>query len=367
MALTSDDFPDFAAELMSCATEPDFLLRLGELLDRRTGIGMFQTQRIDLRTGAAGSVYFSRGFAMNVAGEYESWVMANDPRVPAVASAPGQIRACWGWIDEADFEKSEVVCWLDRPDIDMRWGAAGLLPVNEESAMLVAGFRPRREGQFEASEVTLLQALAPLLSRTADLHMRLAEAANFRASFLANCSRCGEAAFILSARLGLLGTNAEAEALLSAGVVRLAGGGLELGDRRDQSALIEAAAAALAQPDRTKPVRPFPLHVRGRVLVGRVLMIAGVPSFGLARAQLLLLVSDRNRERAAAAIDLSGFGLTPREAELALALAGGATVQEHADARGISKETARIQLKACLQKLGVRRQSGLVRFITRLG
>ena len=57
------------------------------------------------------------------------------------------------------------------------------------------------------------------------------------------------------------------------------------------------------------------------------------------------------------------FGLTPREATLALRLAGGKTLQEAAEELGISQSTARAHLRSIFSKTGLDRQTKLVRAI----
>ena len=57
------------------------------------------------------------------------------------------------------------------------------------------------------------------------------------------------------------------------------------------------------------------------------------------------------------------WDLTAAEAQLALALADGATLEEIASRTGISQETARVHLKRTLAKSGTHRQSELVRLI----
>ncbi|MGK2911008.1 MAG: helix-turn-helix transcriptional regulator [Sphingobium sp.] len=57
------------------------------------------------------------------------------------------------------------------------------------------------------------------------------------------------------------------------------------------------------------------------------------------------------------------FGLSPAEANLAAALAGGSSVAEYAAMRGISIGTARVQLNRILSKTGLPRQAELVRVI----
>jgi DNA-binding CsgD family transcriptional regulator len=54
------------------------------------------------------------------------------------------------------------------------------------------------------------------------------------------------------------------------------------------------------------------------------------------------------------------FGLTPKEAALALRLAGGRSLAEAASDQGVSLNTARAHLRAIFGKTGVDRQSRLV-------
>ena len=59
------------------------------------------------------------------------------------------------------------------------------------------------------------------------------------------------------------------------------------------------------------------------------------------------------------------FGVSPAEAELALAIANGETLQDFADRRSISRNTARNQMQSLLEKLGFNRQSQLVALVAR--
>ena len=59
------------------------------------------------------------------------------------------------------------------------------------------------------------------------------------------------------------------------------------------------------------------------------------------------------------------YGLTPAEARLASALAGGHALDDTAHRLGISRHTARSQLKQVFAKTGVRRQSELVFLLAR--
>ncbi|KQM85462.1 hypothetical protein ASE67_13725 [Sphingomonas sp. Leaf23] len=57
------------------------------------------------------------------------------------------------------------------------------------------------------------------------------------------------------------------------------------------------------------------------------------------------------------------FDLSPAEARLTSALAGGASITEYAATRGIATGTARVQLNRILSKTGTQRQADLVRVV----
>lgn len=81
-------------------------------------------------------------------------------------------------------------------------------------------------------------------------------------------------------------------------------------------------------------------------------------------ASVAALVLTRARERIdeTSPPDLQArFGLTEAEAGLAAALAAGEALSDYARRRGVRVQTARNQLQSVFQKVGVNRQSELVR------
>jgi DNA-binding CsgD family transcriptional regulator len=109
---------------------------------------------------------------------------------------------------------------------------------------------------------------------------------------------------------------------------------------------------------RAWPLRP--LMVTVTPLAPRQLSGSIVP--GLPQAAALLLIHDPDRAVAMPPERLVRvYGLTPAEAKLAAALAGGASLGAYADNARITIGTARWYLKQVLAKTGAHRQSDLVR------
>lgn len=79
----------------------------------------------------------------------------------------------------------------------------------------------------------------------------------------------------------------------------------------------------------------------------------------------LLAVSDPDADLSVCTETISAhLGLTPAEARLAVALAGGMGLAEYAAQAGITIGTARWTAKQAMEKAGCRRQSELVRLVT---
>lgn len=85
---------------------------------------------------------------------------------------------------------------------------------------------------------------------------------------------------------------------------------------------------------------------------------------GFGRAQYLVVIGRQIRRKAETSAALQArYGLTGAEASLAALIAEGITLREAADIRQTAYETARTQLKSVFGKLGVRRQSEVVKLL----
>ena len=102
----------------------------------------------------------------------------------------------------------------------------------------------------------------------------------------------------------------------------------------------------------------------GRSKLGVVVRAVPHPQWseGSRRPAVALLIRDpERRTEASREIVRRLFDLTPAEASLALALADGLTLDEAAERLEIRKNTARAHLRAIFAKIGVTRQTTLVR------
>lgn len=80
----------------------------------------------------------------------------------------------------------------------------------------------------------------------------------------------------------------------------------------------------------------------------------------------MIVVSSQREKPDHVALLQRTFGLTVAEAEVALLLSEGYDVNEISDMRAVSRNTVRFQVKATLEKVGVRRQTQLALAIAKL-
>ena len=132
---------------------------------------------------------------------------------------------------------------------------------------------------------------------------------------------------------------------------------------RQASLKLEGAIHALFWAQGSSALAPpvvLPRRER-RPILAYPLKMSAFAANAFSDCQAMLVFVDLERRVRPPLDDLrSSFGLTAAEARLAADMAGGTLLEVAADALGISKETARNELKSVFQKTGVHRQSELV-------
>jgi DNA-binding CsgD family transcriptional regulator len=220
---------------------------------------------------------------------------------------------------------------------------------------------------FSESEKHWVLQLLPHLERAIRLHTRINRSERERAVYEGAVQQLAVATFILDEHGALLSRNELASALLiAADVLRERDGRLEPVDRVDRAEferLLQAALQGIRHS--TATVQALQLHRAGGDL-GMVLRALPAPQAAQGRGipSVAVFVSDPQRAAEAPLEVITRlFGFTPTEANLAMLLANGLTLDEASDELGISRNTARTHLRAVFAKTGVTRQTGLVSLI----
>lgn len=230
---------------------------------------------------------------------------------------------------------------------------------------LQRGGRARNGGSsFAPAEIELLRCLAPVVARTAAIR-------RLRAGSGGGGPAVGQA--IVDAAARLIAADPVAEALAAA-----PGSGLAFSQRRvglraggKDTALDHCILACVRDPEAAPAGRELlvrPSEPGGPLLLVQVTPFVGAGKPPGAHRLACLRIEDLTAriEPAREARLRALFALTRREASLAIALAAGRSLAEHASARNVSLETVRSQLRGVFAKTDTSRQGELVALLGRL-
>jgi DNA-binding CsgD family transcriptional regulator len=230
--------------------------------------------------------------------------------------------------------------------------------------------RGRDEPAFSKADKALLETLTPHLHQATRICTQLNRMASERDIYAGAVDRLSVATIFLDDKGHVLDTNAMASALLKdSDGLSLREGQLHITGRNTNAQLKDALASVIsAQHDgEASVVRALRVpRTDGRAALG--LVIKPVPGSewgeGQAGPCAAVFISDpEQRDSASQQILGELFGLTPAEANVAILLARGLSLNEVSEAQNISPHTARAQLKSIFAKTGVSRQAELVRMV----
>lgn len=242
------------------------------------------------------------------------------------------------------------------------WATGTMVSVPTGDSIIFSFERQFEKGPVSDSVVERFDRLRPHLARSALLSARLGLA---RAQAMADALEAvGLPAAVLRRGGRLLASNAGfAKWVPSVFVDRAAR--LELTDSGADTLFVRAVAgadsnAALVSINTINSIPLAAAEDRPPMIV-HVLPVCGAAHDIFSQASSLLVVTPVDRVTVPNAVVLQGlFDLTPAEARVARAIGKGETVDLLSSTLKLSRETVRSQLKAVLEKTGMRRQSDLV-------
>ena len=229
----------------------------------------------------------------------------------------------------------------------------------------VAIQRSPAQGPFSPGEKQQLAALSQQLGSAAALARALGFAAANAAVEALELS--GSAVALLNRSGEVLRLNRAAEAILGLDL-RIVERRIVARDREATAALDRALHALLWSGSASVLLPPVLLPRKGRrPILAYPVKLHALSASVIAQCQALLILIDLERRPAPPQDALkASFALTPAEARLAIRISSGEVLELIAEALGISKETARNQLKSIFHKTGVRRQGELVALLATL-
>lgn len=304
----------------------------------------------------------------------EAVSVAGPGHPPAWTLEPGQALRLGGPAEPASAARHAAAARLDpgplrRLPAGTRGGPAGAgawyghRTAGPEEARLTLALGTR-EPLAPAETLALedrLQGIGPVLAPLLRQHAAAAGARGQAARYRSALDRLNVAVFFCGADGAVSDRNGAAAAFLEMGrplVLR----GRRLAARREaeQAALAAALKVAGGGPGRAGAG----LRLGGDAEAP--LPVAVLPAGPEAADGVLLIPLCSAEPLPDPALLRDLFRLTPAEAEIARGLAAGRRLDEIADARGVSMNTLRTQLRALLDKVGCSRQADLVQVLTGL-
>jgi len=243
---------------------------------------------------------------------------------------------------------------------------------NAELRPLAAMLVYRREGcrPFGPADFELLDLLAPHLARAYRIHCRFGDARHEQHALREVLDRFPAGVILLDQNSHVVMTNRSgAQILAVADGIRIDHGRPRLSDPRqdrDFQLLVDEVVHTRAQRGRSYGKTMSFVRPSGRRSYAAMLgpLLAPPPGTALREAAAILFIADPEGSQISTTEVLEGlYDLTRAEAELLRLLAEGRSLEEVAEKRGVTMNTARSQLKQVFAKTETRRQGELVRLV----
>ncbi len=315
------------------------------------------------------------GLMVNAAGdapitrqaEYNKYYYALDPFIDL---PPGRVFVADELTGQGKWRETEFYKQFLKP-LDILYALGADIVTEDGIHCRFRASRPHRERPFSSRDKALCAAMLPHLKRAVVLHSQLNLIDSERRLYAGTIDRMLVGTVILDETGAVMKSNAVADEMLREGDgLRLVGGVLRAENSTDNRELQRLIKRAMAGPgEGGSPAVAEAISITrkaGRSKLGVV--VRSVPQAdwpeGNRNPAVALLIRDPDRRTEASRETVRRlFDLTPAEAALALALADGLTLDEAADRLAIRKNTARAHLRSIFAKIGVSRQTTLVRML----
>ena len=275
------------------------------------------------------------------------------------------------FFSDSEIERGELYHW--RAGFGMRYFIGGSLHRTKSTLAMAALHRSTRQSHADEREIAAYSAKRPHLGRALIIQDQLAALEYERRGALDAIERTPFGVVVIASDRRVLHCNREARRIIAkrdefsddkaglaavrpiddATLQRLIGAAIEtaLGHGRDGGGFMPLA--------KRSSLRPY------AVMVAPIVQTESL--FALDRAAAVVFLSDPDHTPETPVQLLRRvYGLTRREASLALVMAGGASLAKAADELRIAKTTARRHLTSIFSKTDIHRQADLIRLILTL-
>lgn len=316
----------------------------------------------------------AHGYAPDYMASFNEYYADKNAWGPGFSRQPAGIPIdCEIMCGSEDLKKTEFYNDWIRPQENVCQGGGALLFKNDTRVFAVGGnIREKDEDKLKENWLRIVNQLIPHMRQAFDISRRLASNVLETSIITKNGMRARPGIFLISETGKLVYANAPAEDMLTSGIpVRCnADGGISYRSRENELFQRFTSQNFLTGP----PSLSTTCHAGGakfELLFAKLsprldLRLPSEPSLGLSSRCTLLIVSKLSTREHPKLSLREEFGLTPTEVEIVELICAGNTIREIHDLRRTSENTVRTQVKSAMSKLGVRRQSELIRLVHRL-
>lgn len=375
--LTLDQYDKLVAAAYAAGLEPSRWHEFCHLLEESLVGVLFMLQGHDLRSNS-NILYITEKLNREFVKSYHEYYSTKNPWMPALQSAPVGVPLIPDDVvpRELLFRTEFYNDWI-LPQDNIASGA-GIVIFNEADRMLAltGNIRISDEEKYQANALNTLARLAPHLQRAFEIQRILMGTGLLAKGLFIERDHPGSAAFMIGSDGSIIFVNSLAETLLREGrllratskkflhcVNQAADNKLYSGlaairtrklDLCDDEFFLGADSFGVTIPARLVPITVEPENCH----FYRLFAYGAFPA--------AILVVTRPAGETYSRRLLHEYGLTHAELRVATSLAKGMSLDEHAQRAGISRHTARNQLKSIFEKTATHRQAQLVALIGRL-
>lgn len=319
-------------------------------------------------SGSPVQTFAYNNFSDDQQAQYVAHFSADDPwMIAASTQAANTAQSLDRHVPLAQWRRSWFYNEFAKPNglADLAHCLAVSLTLGRDGVAVLGIQRDHRRGSFGRAEESLIQQAVPHMRRLLLLRTRLDVTEDRARDANAMFDMLATGVVLVDADGRVHFANVTARRFMGSrdGILELPGGYL--------SAERHADAIALRSEIRRAATGPGGGAVQIRRSSGAsALQVLTTPLHWpeekLTRKVMLVLHDPDSDPRELAVVLMQLFNLSLGEAQVALAVAQGSSLHELAEARGVRLSTVQTQLKRALDKTGQRKQSGLVRVISRV-
>lgn len=324
--------------------------------------------RQNKRSGQVEWISFS-GPCAELKTTYLAHYAAPDLFTPKVAATPAQGQL---WLSESAPQSAlRTNEWYN--DFVVKNGICDILGAklfeNASHAVMLGFHSGSSQARFSPETETRIQQLMDPLRRAARLHVELHNLGWKSSSAVQALDRLSAAVIITDRDAHVIDVNDAAEQLIKLDDGLIVRNGRLAAVRSFERAKLAAAIAAAAAAGETAPTGAHMLIGRRESRLAYVVTVAPLSSrstgHDLPLVMVLVVNPDWHTPSKTSLAKL--FGLSPAESRVAAALMQGSRMSEIAVESGVEITTLRTQLRSILRKVGVERQTDLIRVLASVG